>query len=242
MRRLWPEEYDDPPSPRPPVVIPGPRPPFRYNGLHDLESLWWVAVYFIYKRRVVDETQDGPQEGDTTNLVEQYKNYLRIFKYEDQRYWVMTGPGLNGDYRLGLHPAVHPIVDILEGVRQDLVSVYTEKEDNLEGNDLHPYIHMGLADSLLRVAEAGFHHIKLVPLPKFELHGQVFVPKASAPVATHQGTKHSVHGRAEDEAGEETQPAKRARTSRNNKPPLPNRGRTRPYLPRKAKPLRNLAV
>ncbi|THG93104.1 hypothetical protein EW026_g8036 [Hermanssonia centrifuga] len=27
--------------------------PFRYNPLHDLESLWWVAVYHLFKREVV---------------------------------------------------------------------------------------------------------------------------------------------------------------------------------------------
>lgn len=29
---------------------PPPTPPFRYNPLHDLESLWWLAVYFTLNR------------------------------------------------------------------------------------------------------------------------------------------------------------------------------------------------
>ncbi|KAJ3526586.1 hypothetical protein NM688_g8246 [Phlebia brevispora] len=29
---------------------------FRYNALHDVESLWWMAVYFILKREIVDES------------------------------------------------------------------------------------------------------------------------------------------------------------------------------------------
>ncbi len=28
--------------------------PFRYNPLHDLESLWWIAVYFVFTTEVLN--------------------------------------------------------------------------------------------------------------------------------------------------------------------------------------------
>lgn len=33
--------------------------PLRYNPLHDLESLWWVGVYFLLKREIFPFASDG---------------------------------------------------------------------------------------------------------------------------------------------------------------------------------------
>ena len=35
-------------------------PPFRYNPLHDLESLWWVAVYFVAVKQVIRTGETDP--------------------------------------------------------------------------------------------------------------------------------------------------------------------------------------
>ena len=35
------------------------RAPFRYNPLHDLESLWWNAAYFLMSRTLVFDEEDG---------------------------------------------------------------------------------------------------------------------------------------------------------------------------------------
>ena len=38
------------------------QPAFRYHPLHDLEALWWVAVYFL-----ICKDFDGPEDEDDTS-------------------------------------------------------------------------------------------------------------------------------------------------------------------------------
>lgn len=38
--------------------------PFRYNSLHDIESLWWVALFVLLSGTLVDA---GPKSPDITN-------------------------------------------------------------------------------------------------------------------------------------------------------------------------------
>ncbi|KAF7799154.1 hypothetical protein EIP86_010385 [Pleurotus ostreatoroseus] len=85
-----------PADPEPPVI------PFRYNPLHDLESLWWVAVYFLLKREMRASAPDTLDHEDTA-----------IRDREEQRKYA---------------DELHPVARALEDLRQDLVARYTEVE------------------------------------------------------------------------------------------------------------------
>ena len=48
------------------VSVPhkGAPTPFRYNPLHDLESLWWIAAFFLFKRDVVLDEEEACQPAE----------------------------------------------------------------------------------------------------------------------------------------------------------------------------------
>ena len=61
------------------------RPPFRYIPLHDLESLWWVAVYLLLARRVVavGGKPPVPLTHDSEDAQKEY--FSEVFVIKDQR-------------------------------------------------------------------------------------------------------------------------------------------------------------
>ncbi len=59
-----------PPAPRSPS--PKPQPPFRYNAIHDFESLWWLTTYYVFKMEaVVDRTSTSLPKPQLKNLEQQ---------------------------------------------------------------------------------------------------------------------------------------------------------------------------
>ncbi|KAF7794455.1 hypothetical protein EIP86_005589 [Pleurotus ostreatoroseus] len=59
----------------------GTVPPFQYNPLHDLESLWWIAVYFILKKEVVGD----PSSPDPVASPAQRALAARLFRHRTHR-------------------------------------------------------------------------------------------------------------------------------------------------------------
>ena len=123
VRRLWPSDGEE--LPKREIIIPevSPEPPFRYNALHDLESLWWVAVYFLVKRRVVDETQDPPSPEDMVALAPQCRLASQLFdEKHPERLGTLTVDGILVDHARILHPSVHRIAILLDRLREGLLS------------------------------------------------------------------------------------------------------------------------
>ncbi|KAF7790436.1 hypothetical protein EIP86_001391 [Pleurotus ostreatoroseus] len=178
-RRLQPSE-DNPLRPRSPVVLPqAPRPPvFRYNALHDLESLWWIAIYFVVKYHVVDKTQDPPGIDDIAALAEQCKWAYRLFDgYEDRFYAITIGSSETiNDVQDVVHPLVRPVITVLEDLRQDLRVAYVQKEADPEAPGFHPHIHQAFIGKLLDIAFAPLEHVSLLQLPELDAHGKVIIP------------------------------------------------------------------
>ena len=95
--------------------------PFCYNSLHDVESLWWIGLFFMMNRTVADH--------DCTQL-----SRSGLFGDDSRRYLV-----LESDYRFSeelraLHPSLRPysqyliiaLEHLMEGYR------YAEREDKID--------------------------------------------------------------------------------------------------------------
>lgn len=105
-----------------------PLTPFRHNPLHDLESLWWIAVYFVVKRVAY---RTNPNKVDTKWTSHAQRAYAtELFSCNATRYFVMKRAS---DFRSKMnivHPSVKPIVLILSDLRDMLASRYTKAEKN----------------------------------------------------------------------------------------------------------------
>lgn len=109
-----------------PVVLP-----VRYNPLHDFESLWWLAVYFVLKREV-RETAANVSEAQTTakwDRDEQRTHADIVFGGKDFKCKIITIPNsFYNDVLRVVHPKMRPVIGILEGLRLSLIQRYTEVE------------------------------------------------------------------------------------------------------------------
>ena len=107
---------------------------FRYNPLHDMESLWWIATYFVLKRKV-----DGAAVEQHPNSLATQRHYAAgLFEDSenamDARQIALTGPSL--PQRLGsLHPCMRTAGGLLDDLRIRLVEAYQEAEKNVSTID-----------------------------------------------------------------------------------------------------------
>ena len=102
--------------------------PLRYNPLHDLESIWWIAAFFLYKRDVLIDDADTDRLLEQRRQKEQHQDAETIFS--------INRSTLLSDYpafpRLlgSLHPSVQPIGRRLEDLRKKLVATYRSAEED----------------------------------------------------------------------------------------------------------------
>ena len=95
---------------------------FRYNPLHDIESLWWLLVYLLLYRPPVIE-------GDTAaRIASQSLFYRPFFIPGDTRLSVFVHPFEFTSHGDRLHEALQPISDALNRIRILLVNRYIEVE------------------------------------------------------------------------------------------------------------------
>jgi hypothetical protein len=58
---------------------PGPDdPPFRYNPLHDIESIWWVGVWFLFCHRETATKSDANLADAQAQLLHVQKLFPRV--------------------------------------------------------------------------------------------------------------------------------------------------------------------
>lgn len=122
------------------------RRPFRYNPLHDLESLWWIAVYFLVKKdALVDENYCAPSHPEKTHkwsktlfIDRKKRNHFLSSNYECAHLSNCVAPQLASALR-------H-----LDDMRQDLIQAYHIAEDlsrpevTIDAADCGLYEGMGL--------------------------------------------------------------------------------------------------
>ncbi|KAI0943406.1 hypothetical protein AcW1_002575 [Taiwanofungus camphoratus] len=99
---------------------------FRYNPLHDLESVWWVAVYFLIKKKVVRDSGEDPAYKE--DLATQMAYASQLF-YGKER---LAALGHDKVFSKMLYCLHHPIVrkfgQVLEKIRQKLTRRYRKAE------------------------------------------------------------------------------------------------------------------
>ena len=109
-----------------PIVEPGP---LRYHALHDLESLWWVAAYFVINSTVV-----GPTDlQDKKRLLAQQAFASQLFHSDDdRREHVMTVANWFAARLKYLHPSLQRISQPLEQARGHLAAAYSRAEEDFD--------------------------------------------------------------------------------------------------------------
>ncbi|KAI0924857.1 hypothetical protein AcV7_007226 [Taiwanofungus camphoratus] len=108
------------------------KPGVRYNPLHDLESCWWVAVYFLFNYRVVRVGNSAPSSDYDRKLEGQMRYAKRLF-YGDlaSRISTLTDVGVFIDAVGNLHSSVKGTGVMLEDARKRLIKRYREGEKDL---------------------------------------------------------------------------------------------------------------
>ncbi|KAF7799146.1 hypothetical protein EIP86_010377 [Pleurotus ostreatoroseus] len=135
--------------------------PVRYNPLHDLESLWWVAVYFLLKWEVEGDTsEESPQPRNAVNWNrEKQRKYAdEVFYDRFSRFQIMTMPRIFNCNVLGvINPILYNAVKIMERIRLALVERYGQLEQDPASIDCH------CADGFHEKLAAGFRQIAELP-------------------------------------------------------------------------------
>lgn len=118
------------------------KPPFRYNPLHDLESLWWIAVYFIVVRVTVHSGNPEPPEPISGS----HRVYAtNLFSDRDIRLWTMINDGRFLQDTEDLPKITAELILALENLREVLSETYRTLEydfsspDTIWGADLADY-------------------------------------------------------------------------------------------------------
>ncbi|KAJ3555479.1 hypothetical protein NM688_g2554 [Phlebia brevispora] len=110
---------------------------FRCNPLHDLESLWWVAVYFAVNREIISHENDddaaSQSRSRSANREAAQRGVVReFFHQQDKRQAAFC---FNVQFMEGmgcLHPSLRKVGVLLEKIRIHLRDAYTEAEKSLK--------------------------------------------------------------------------------------------------------------
>lgn len=110
-----------------------PDVPFRYNFLHDLESLWWIAVWFLFALRLANETREERNEV-SRNFASRRQEAKILFPRSLDSFprWRAFRAGFASMVKF-LPKVSIPSGEILNKLRLDLVADYTAVEVMKEG-------------------------------------------------------------------------------------------------------------
>ncbi|KAF7790445.1 hypothetical protein EIP86_001400 [Pleurotus ostreatoroseus] len=236
MGEKSPSLDSDPSVPEDTADAPANNAPFRYNALHDLESLWWIAVYFVFKKQILDVSK-GDTEAQVIPVSEDHRAAAeRLFYDRPQRCFVMTVGTFFEQYIYKIPPVLQPHARVLQNLKLMLAAAYEKAEKNLSSITLDTEIHDEFMRSLASLGSEKWSHLRIRPFPALDRYGNPVEVgshvKSSSPIAALPGTKRPASELAEDEGQPPPKITKKART----RIARPRIGvRTRPYLPRKTK-------
>ncbi|KAI0084508.1 hypothetical protein BDY19DRAFT_1060215 [Irpex rosettiformis] len=129
-------------------------PIFRYNPLHDIESVWWLLVYLLLYR-------PPSIKSDTSSRVSSQSSFYRpFFSTGDTRRAAFAEEGVFTKHEKELHPALRPISKTLNEIRVLLFDRYVEVEqgdiskiDHTVAADLVPQMVVKLGNLVARYTE-----------------------------------------------------------------------------------------
>ncbi|KAF9811593.1 hypothetical protein IEO21_06518 [Rhodonia placenta] len=120
-------------STKKPIPVDTTKAIFCYNPLHDLESMWWVAYYYIY-RRIVVSVDGTPVLADDESQKEwpcEARHCVRRTFYDSGvRCHMLTQYRPIADLYCCLHKSVLEIAEVLQELKRYLVEVYFEAEED----------------------------------------------------------------------------------------------------------------
>ena len=138
----------------------GRKPPrFRYNPLHDMESLWWIAVYLVINREVdVEDTSDEV----AARLIQQKRFAAQLFHRKDERYLAITSNNFFLRHLPQLHPSLSTVGSMLFETLVLLCDAYLEAEksdvpDCRAADDLHEEFHRCFQTAMESLATRDIH-------------------------------------------------------------------------------------
>ncbi len=123
-----------PSTPSPPTPISPPRPrqpvtPFRYNPIHDFESLWWLATHLVLKIDALYINEKGPPPARSLNQLRGQRNWSLFLSYDRiQRLLALTNPPKFQEILCALHPSVKPYGLALDNWRSRITSAHREAQ------------------------------------------------------------------------------------------------------------------
>ncbi|KAI0089552.1 hypothetical protein BDY19DRAFT_1056546 [Irpex rosettiformis] len=165
--------------------------PFLYNPLHDLESIWWVAVYLVFLRPIVEKhsVTNGKTQGERSKKEDDQgeeqcftaiftsthppveQRALQLLVDYDRRSDTFTNPGgfLNR-IRPGLHKSLISIATDLDKARMYIRNAYISAEAGLytTGVDFKavlPIIHKQLAAIFEKIPKGVPKDLEFKPMP-----------------------------------------------------------------------------
>lgn len=98
---------------------------FKSNQLHDFESLWWIAIYFLVEKRLVI----GGEPCETTPA--QLRHAKELFSDMANRLNVLISPVHFQSVINSLHPRIRPVAQMLGDMREKLVEAYSKVERDI---------------------------------------------------------------------------------------------------------------
>ncbi|PSR77010.1 hypothetical protein PHLCEN_2v8109 [Hermanssonia centrifuga] len=120
------------PPPAPRLPSPKPKPPFRYNAIHDFESLWWLTTYYVFKMEaVVDRTSTSLPKPQLKNLEQQRAHADKLSYDRSWRDVVMLNTDAFIESVHALDPSVRPFGMIMEQWRKKILRAYYQAEETL---------------------------------------------------------------------------------------------------------------
>ncbi|KAJ3753441.1 hypothetical protein EV360DRAFT_87785 [Lentinula raphanica] len=178
-----------------PVPMAGPKPPFSYNPLHDLESIWWIIVYVLFFND--DKSFRSPEPEIRQDQMEKLF-HGRLDSYERQQFLEDVGEGDIANLKKWISPTLLPALNLLFPLASKLITAYTSSEKTYpkEIDDRRFNIHH-IFTKYLRTAAKLSSTITMTPVKATAVKR----PNPTLPVETDSG-----------------RPSKRSRTSVNAEP------------------------
>lgn len=104
--------------------------PFRYNPLHDIESLWWLALFLLLAGTIVDVSADSPGITDSQDAAQQRLSEKLFCDPKFRMSTFINDRGLR-PYLSTLHPRVAEISAQLKEMRSDLTQAFRQAEKDM---------------------------------------------------------------------------------------------------------------
>lgn len=152
MRDITRSGSKSPPTPDPPRTPPKCSPPkhyavFRHNPLHDLESMFWIAAYFLFKTggKGAEATAIARQQDSTRELF--YNDLQRCSCIKDSTHFIHIVQTLHTD--------MQPAGFCLDTWRSKLSSAFysAEKDCSCITSAVADSLHESLSRTLHRIAK-----------------------------------------------------------------------------------------